>query len=93
MGDEELREIRADIKILIGNQSAIAEQVKGIREDMAEHTRPCADFSRHIAEHEAIKAEGKGAIRWVLTTFLTPFLAALAGFLAARFGLDLPGSK
>jgi hypothetical protein len=90
MADDFL-ELRTDIKILLVASAKHGEQLEELKRDFAEHTRPCGMLKTHLDEHEAIKAEGKGAIKWILTSILAPMCAAISGYLAAKFGI--PGIK
>lgn len=90
---DEFFELRTDIKTLLIASAKHDEKLEELKRDFAEHTRPCDGLKTHLEEHAVIKAEGRGAIKWVMTMLVAPFLAALSGFLAARFGIDLPVGK
>jgi hypothetical protein len=77
--DEDVREIRADIKVLIAQSASMQTETAALRADVQVCLPPCPALKEHLAET-------KGAFRWVWQTMLAPVLAAVGAYIAALWG-------
>lgn len=71
--------------------AVLSEQIKGLREDMGSHERPCMDLKGHLEEHREINKESKRTWGKVAMAVLGPVLAGMGGALALFLGLDKLG--
>lgn len=75
MDQNDIREIRGDVKILL-------QKVASIETQLENHVRPCADFLNHVKEH----AKERSYLGWILNKCIMPICVGFVSFLAARYG-------
>jgi hypothetical protein len=77
---------RKDLGQIATGLAVMGEQMRGIREDMKAHVRPCEDIKKHIDAHVKQEDLEKQTWRDVALRVLGPTLAGIGGGVAAFFG-------
>lgn len=68
--------------------AVMGEQMRGMREDMKAHVRPCEDFRNHLEAHVREQERAKQTWREVALRVVTPICYAAGGAIAMLLGIE-----
>jgi hypothetical protein len=79
---------RKDLAAMATGLAVMGEQMRGMRDDMKAHVRPCEDFRKHLEAHVKQDEEAKQTWREVALRIITPICYAAGGAIAALIGIE-----